>query len=146
MRSVISTVALAAATLALAACGAQPLNPEAEQPHGERAAQTQSDPTARTARRPPPPPIDEDPQKLIGLAPAALEGMLGEPRFVRRDDPAQLWRYAGRSCVLDLFLYVGEGGGYRVRHFEARSAGDEKISDRACFNALLTERRDARRS
>lgn len=56
---------------------------------------------------------------LIGLATGEVEGLLGHPRFVRRDGPAQLWQYGTKACTLNLFFYP-EASVLKVRHFELR--------------------------
>ena len=86
--------------------------------------------------------IDHDPKALIGLDRSGLSKLLGEPRLVRRETPAEIWQYVGTECVFDVFLYE-EKGAYRVIHAEAR--GDEvpqKTEPRTCLNQLLRERLD----
>ncbi len=86
------------------------------------------------------PVIDHDPKALIGLDRSGLSKLLGEPRLVRRETPAEIWQYVGTECVFDVFLYE-EKGAYRVIHAEAR--GDEvpqKTEPRICLNQLLRER------
>ena len=86
------------------------------------------------------PAIDHDPNALIGLDRSGLSKLLGEPRLVRRETPAEIWQYVGTECVFDVFLYE-EQGAYRVIHAEARD--DEvplKTEPRRCLNQLLRER------
>jgi hypothetical protein len=86
------------------------------------------------------PAIDHDPKALIGLDRSGLSKLLGEPRLVRRETPAEIWQYVGTECVFDVFLYE-EQGAYRVIHAEARD--DEvplKTEPRSCLNQLLRER------
>ena len=88
------------------------------------------------------PAIDHDPKALIGLDRSGLSKLLGEPRLVRRETPAEIWQYVGTECVFDVFLYE-EKGAYRVIHAEARD--DEvplKTEPRRCLNQLLRERLD----
>lgn len=103
-------------------------------------------PAASPAPSPPPPAkpaIDDDPERLMGLATAELTAMLGNPRFVRRDSSAQLWRYRNKNCILDLFLYRDTGRPeYFVSHVEARHHQGGTAVKRDCFGALLLERRD----
>lgn len=56
---------------------------------------------------------------LVGMTAQQLGGLLGQPRYLRRESPAQVWQYADRRCVLDVFLYP-EQGEYRVVHVETR--------------------------
>ena len=88
------------------------------------------------------PAIDHDPKALIGLDRSGLSKLLGEPRLVRRESPAEIWQYVGTECVFDVFLYE-EKGAYKVIHAEAR--GDEvpqKTEPRVCLNQLLRDRLD----
>jgi hypothetical protein len=59
------------------------------------------------------------PANLVGLGPADIVALLGQPDFRRTDPPAELWQYRNADCVLDIFLYGGSGG-YRVVHSETR--------------------------
>ena len=82
------------------------------------------------------------PGHLVGLPPGGVESLLGAPRFRRRDPPAEVWRYAGESCRLFVFLYArpDDASDYRVSHVEVRGASVVKVSDDACFHSLLKER------
>lgn len=89
-------------------------------------------------------PINDNPGRLVGLDQRAVQNLLGKPRFVRRDDPARMWRYRHASCVLDLFLYAEPGTAaksFKVRYVEARAPGPKAASSRRCLRALLTARR-----
>ena len=99
--------------------------------------------------RPPAPPPDSTPAKesslqigperVLGLDRQAVEALLGEPDFVRRENPMELWRYRHEGCAVALFLYAEEAdgrGAFRVRHIEAWAPGAEEISPRACLSAL----------
>jgi hypothetical protein len=103
-------------------------------------------PAASPAPSPPPPAkpaIDDNPERLMGLGAAELTAVLGDPRFVRRDSSAQLWRYRHKNCILDLFLYRDTGRPeYFVSHIEARHHKGGTAVKRDCFGALLLERRD----
>ncbi len=135
--------ALAAAAAAIACT---PLAP-GEEPDNIGAGNSATPATATVARRAPPepPPINDDPRQLLALDGQGLAKLLGKPGFVRRDPPAQLWRYRNRVCILDLYLYRAEADGeirMAVRHFEARSLSKTSTSPRRCLGALLTDRRD----
>ena len=82
---------------------------------------------------------------LAGMTPDQVIGLLGPPRFKRRDNPAEIWQYRNKACALDLFLYrTGTGTAYRVRHFETRMRGPEKITAKACFAGHLQEHENRR--
>lgn len=59
------------------------------------------------------------PARLKGLTAIELKATLGTPTLLRRDGSAELWQYAGRGCVLMVFLY-DERGTYRVTYSEVR--------------------------
>jgi hypothetical protein len=82
------------------------------------------------------------PGHLVGLPPGDVESLLGAPGFRRRDPPAEVWRYAGESCRLFVFLYArpDDASDYRVSHVEVRGASVVNVSDDACFHSLLKER------
>lgn len=83
------------------------------------------------------PPVDDDPQQLMGLDRDAVNGMLGEPALVRRDGDAEVWQYRADRCVLDLFLY---GLDKKVEHVDLRDRGDGGVggsSVRDCFAGML---------
>ncbi|MFQ5763598.1 MAG: hypothetical protein ACE5GT_01605 [Rhodospirillales bacterium] len=137
-----------AAALMLAACG---LVTESGEPAATTAgAVPLSPPPAGTAplSRPsagrdvataaPPEKTYPPPSRLAGLGAGEVVALLGPPRLKRRDEPAELWHYRTRTCALDLFLYrKGDGGPYRVRHFEAHRRGEDAVSAAECFTRLL---------
>ncbi len=86
------------------------------------------------------PAIDHDPKALIGLDRSGLSKLLGEPRLVRRESPAEIWQYVGAECVFDVFLYE-EKGAFKVIHAEARGGEvPRKTEPRVCLNQLLRDR------
>ena len=85
--------------------------------------------------------VDDNPARLMGLGPAQLTGMLGEPTFVRRDGGGEIWQYRDSACVLHLFLYRDDRNA-RVEHVELRHAKDgaalgTPAAERSCFGGLL---------
>lgn len=103
-----------------------------------------------TASAPTGPPGDDPTRRLMGLDQDGLQKLLGTPSFMRRDAPAQLWRYAGGGCVLDVFLYRnGTTGPSVVKHLAARSATGAAVAGpatgaemdpRTCLSAMLRAR------
>ncbi len=87
-----------------------------------------------------PPP---SPETLLGLAPSAVDELLGEPELVRRDGPAEvrLYRDAERTCTFHVFLYAPTQAGqdHKVEYFEARGAegrlGEAESAE--CFRAFV---------
>jgi hypothetical protein len=81
------------------------------------------------------PPVNDDPQQLMGLDRDALNEKLGEPSLIRRDGDAEVWQYRGENCVLDLFLY-GPVKKVELVDLRNRGEGDEEAV-RNCFVGLL---------
>jgi hypothetical protein len=46
-----------------------------------------------------------DPKTLIGLAPAAVERLLGTPSSVSKADPSLVWTYSGQGCTFQIIFY-----------------------------------------
>ncbi len=79
-----------------------------------------------------------EPAHLSGLDGSRVLALLGAPGLKRHDDPAEIWQYQTRACTLHLFLYrAAKGDAYKVRHFETRARGKDRVSEKACFVGLL---------
>lgn len=84
-------------------------------------------------------PLEIGPDRVLDLDGQAVEALLGEPDFVRRENPMELWRYRHERCAVALFLYAEEADGrgpLRVRHVEAWAPGEEETPPRECLSAL----------
>lgn len=116
---------LAAAALALAACGDS---------GGEDAAEAAVlAPYSGMAILPPS--ANPDPDQLLGLSSEEIASRLGKPALIRRDGDAEVWQYRRTRCVLDLFLY---GSRKQVEHVDLRDRGDaNEESVRLCFQRML---------
>jgi hypothetical protein len=90
----------------------------------------------------PGPPINDNPDQLMGLDPIGIEQRLGAPELRRREPPAEVWQYRTASCVLDLFLYA-KSGIKEVVYVEARDFTATEIETRQCLRGLLLERQSA---
>lgn len=74
--------------------------------------------------------------ELVGMTAQQLGGLLGQPRYLRRETPAQVWQYADRRCILDIFLYPDQGE-YRVVHVETRDPRSlSALNVGSCLNGL----------
>jgi len=76
------------------------------------------------------------PPKVLGLEPRDVELLLGQPKLVRRDDPAEVWQYRSPACVLDVFLYPEATGAQQVRYLEARNMAAEPARTEDCVNDI----------
>jgi len=82
-----------------------------------------------------------EPASLQGLSGGGVIKALGEPEFVRRDQPAKIWQYRGTVCTLDIFLYQeAVGAPYAVNYIEARTRQGAALSHKDCIVSILKER------
>lgn len=65
--------------------------------------------------------------------------MLGLPKFVRRDAPAEIWQYRSDACVLDVFIYQAATGA-QVKYAEARTVSAEPAVTDECVNAIRQQK------
>ena len=104
-------------------------------PADEIAARAPADEIAAPA--PEPPEIDAAPSDLFGLDEARITALLGPPHYRRNEPPARVLQYAGRACVLDLFLYPeGPDGAMATVYFEMRPTGEAPVPS-GCFSGLV---------
>jgi len=98
---------------------------------------SESDPAASKASAQPAAPIlSDDPTTFIGLGDADLSRALGQPKLVRKDDPAEIWQYSGADCVVDFYLYAGDAG-LAVAYLEARDQAAESTPADRCVRSLM---------
>ncbi|MEE9545309.1 MAG: hypothetical protein V3V55_06940 [Rhodospirillales bacterium] len=82
------------------------------------------------------------PKQVVGLERGQVTAFLGQPDFIRKDAPAEIWQYRGSVCTLDLFLYEEKNGdAYKVAHFEVRGRTKVSVAREECFLSLLKDRR-----
>lgn len=132
---------LAAAICAgLAACGGQPIDPDATAPRIDDQSMAARDLPAPVADSTPKSvaPAQQaaiDPASLVGMTGARISSLFGDPVFVRRDAPGEFWRYRGKSCVLELFFYLRDGTA-KVDHIETRASGGATLNRWDCIATL----------
>ena len=80
--------------------------------------------------------LSDDPSSFIGLGDAELSRTLGQPKQVRKDDPAEIWQYSGADCVVDFYLYAGDAG-LAVAYMEARNQAAEATPADRCVRSLM---------
>ena len=77
---------------------------------------------------------------IIGKNQNYLIGVFGKPSFKRFDAPSQLWRYIGKSCLLDLYLYSHKNfQNYKVltvAFIESRSPNGLPFDNDRCLNII----------
>ncbi|MDE0537187.1 MAG: hypothetical protein OXH94_00485 [Rhodospirillales bacterium] len=70
--------------------------------------------------------------RIKGMEKTAIARLLGEPSFIRRDDPAEIWQYRGERCILDIFMYR-DGNSFTAAHVTLRSRTIERPADEECY-------------
>jgi hypothetical protein len=95
-----------------------------------------SDPAEKASAQPAAPILSDDPSSFIGLGDADLSRALGQPKQVRKDDPAEIWQYSGADCVVDFYLYQSDAG-LAVAYMEARDQAAESTPADRCVKSLL---------
>jgi len=70
--------------------------------------------------------------RIKGMEKSAIARLLGEPGFIRRDDPAEIWQYRGERCILDVFMYK-DGNSFTAAHVALRSRTVERPADKECY-------------
>jgi len=103
----------------------------------DRTHPSESDPASKASAQPAAPILSDDPRSFIGLGDAELSRALGQPKQVRKDDPAEIWQYSGADCVVDFYLYAGDTGGLAVAYMEARNQAAESTPADRCVRSLM---------
>ncbi|SNB53483.1 hypothetical protein SAMN07250955_101365 [Arboricoccus pini] len=68
---------------------------------------------------------------VLGMTPAAVRKLLGEPALRRPEPPGDYWRYSLDGCALGLFLFKEQGASEEhVTYYDARSlvAGTDRCA------------------
>ncbi len=78
---------------------------------------------------------------LIGLTRESIVERFGPAGFVRRDGPAEVWRYRAPECYVELFIYRDADGSQRVTHVDARSFAGRQTPPDPCVARLTAEKR-----
>lgn len=94
------------------------------------------------AALPPAPPISltDLRARIRGMEKTAIARLLGEPGFIRRDDPAEIWQYRGERCILDIFMYK-DGNSFAAAHVALRSRTVERPADEECYADIFARRK-----
>jgi hypothetical protein len=83
-----------------------------------------------------------DPNSLIGLDPAAVEKILGNPKGKTEGDPSLTLIYSGGSCSLEIFFFPDlKTGVFRALKYSSTDASGSPIdSSQACIRNILAVR------
>lgn len=75
-------------------------------------------------------------QAVLGYSRPDLVAAFGAPAFSRIDKGAEILRFRGEGCVLDVFLYKNaRDAAARVAHVEARDEAGKATDRQSCVNA-----------
>ncbi len=64
----------------------------------------------------------------------------GKPRLQIREGDGTKLQFAGPNCILDFYLYPGQGGVPRVSHIDARNFQGGDINTQTCVYAIEASR------
>jgi len=136
--------ALAGAAISiLGACAGSPPQPVA----------VAAPPAAAPAAAPSPPVAGSPPQAaaavpaatgaraLIGMTRDDVAARFGPAGFVRRDGPAEVLRFRGNVCLLDVFVYREADNTQRVAHVDARTLQGRPTPPDPCLASLEKEKK-----
>lgn len=123
----LKTLVLAAMMVAVTAAGAQ-----AKRKHKEEAPPV---PTQQAPAKPAIPDIADRAKEFKDLDADAVRARLGQPRFLRKETPAQVWQYTDGRCVLLLVLYDPKSGSgpARVQYASGRALPGHEAESRTCL-------------
>lgn len=77
-----------------------------------------------------------DHRTLNGMTANELIEHFGRPRLQVREGDGTKIQFAGASCVLDTYLYPGQGGVSRVTHIDARNLQGGNVDTQSCVYAI----------
>ena len=60
----------------------------------------------------------------------------GKPRLQVREGEGTKLQFAGPNCVIDFYLYPGQGGVARVTHIDARNVQGADVATQTCVYAI----------
>lgn len=112
--------------------------PRAAAPQAKPAGAVPPDPNRRiqTGMAARPSPIANT-GELAGRTVTEVTALLGKPEFRRKDGAAEVWRYDGAACFLDVFFYEAQGA-VRVKHAEIRRRSGTTLSEKACIGDAVS--------
>jgi len=133
-------------TLGIAACaGNAPPPPNSAQTEPASvatlpdAAAAESTPEPVKTATPPPIPVP-DAETFLNRNGVEIAEILGEPGFVRKDPPAELWQYRTGACTLDLYFYDEGAGAYALEWLDFRGTDGTSAARDACLREILRQK------
>ena len=90
-------------------------------------------PTKAPSTVPTQPAADQhDHRTLNGMTASELIEHFGRPRLQVQEGDGTKLQFMGVSCVLDFYLYPGQGGAPRVTYMDARNIQGADVSTQSC--------------
>ncbi len=96
----------------------------------------------RVQRTPQPVPKPIEPDLILGLAQAEVEGIIGKPDAMRDEPPAIVWVYEAAQCTLDVYFYLDIKSNRLTAlsyHTDPPGPSDDKVAARSCLGQIRTE-------
>ena len=81
-----------------------------------------------------------DHRTLNGMTANELIQHFGKPRLQVREGDGTKLQFAGPNCLLDFYLYPGQGGVPRVSHIDARNLQGADVNTQSCVYAIESAR------
>lgn len=96
----------------------------------------------RVQRTPSPVAKPMEPDLILGLAQAEVEGIIGKPDAVRDEPPAIVWVYEGEQCTLGVYFYVDiKSNKLTALSYNTGSPGhsEDKVAAQSCLGQIRTQ-------
>jgi hypothetical protein len=77
-----------------------------------------------------------DHRTLNGMTANELVEHFGKPRLQVREGDGTKLQFAGPNCIVDFYLYPGQGGVARVSHIDARNSQGANVDTQTCVYAI----------
>ena len=81
-----------------------------------------------------------DHRTLNGMTANELIEHFGKPRLQVREGDGTKLQFAGPNCVLDFYLYPGQGSVPRVSHIDSRNFQGADVNAQSCVYAIENAR------
>lgn len=82
--------------------------------------------------------VPPDPANLLGLTPADVRALFGDPMRIDDVPPALSWHFVEADCVMDLIFYEAvTTRNLRVLTYDVTSSNEADDADASCLRQLL---------
>ncbi|WP_138380848.1 hypothetical protein [Luteithermobacter gelatinilyticus] len=84
-------------------------------------------------------------ENILGLTPATIEVIFGEPDLRRREKQAEVWMYKSPQCISHLFFYENENGDLQLDYVNSHAVDlqsvNPTVSPDACIDSHVDKER-----